>query len=152
MKKNINLLLFAIICIAATSCKKNHFDNQDIYKYVAPPAKPISDATPLCGSISGTMLAGKTYTVASDIQINAGDSLVIQPGVRVNFLNKSGIIVRGNFFSLGTKDEPIYLTVAGLTKTDNPSINYKAGNDSAFNGKWKGVLGDATCKYMIFNV
>lgn len=96
------------------------------------------------------MLSGKTYTVSADIQINAGDSLVIEPGVRINFQNSAGIIVRGNFFSLGTKDNPVYLTVSGQTRTDNPKTGYKASADSAFLGKWKGVLGDVTCKYMVF--
>ena len=145
-------LIIALLAFAAvvSSCRKNHFDYQDIYAYVAPPAKPISDSAPLCGSVNGTMITGKTYTVAADIQVNAGDSLVIQPGVRINFTNSAGIIVKGNFFSLGTKDQPIYLTVAGQTKADAPKANYKASNDSAFLGKWKGVLGDVTCKYMIF--
>ncbi|MFN8244240.1 MAG: hypothetical protein U0X40_09345 [Ferruginibacter sp.] len=150
MKNFINLLLLLTAVFTVSSCKKNHFDNQDIYQYVPPPAKPISDATPLCGSVSGTMLSGKTYTVSADIQINAGDSLVIEPGVRINFQNSAGIIVRGNFFSLGTKDNPVYLTVSGQTRTDNPKTGYKASADSAFLGKWKGVLGDVTCKYMVF--
>ncbi|KAI9437827.1 hypothetical protein F5148DRAFT_1294118 [Russula earlei] len=96
------------------------------------------------------MLAGKTYTVSCDIYVNAGDSLVIQPGVHVIFQNQSGLIVKGNLFSLGTSDNPIYLTVAGQTKTDAPKIGFKASKDSAFAGIWKGVIGDVTCQYMIF--
>jgi hypothetical protein len=150
MKNILTILLLFTAYLLLNGCKKLSSYNNDIYKYVPPPAKPISDATPLCGSISGTMLAGKTYTVASDIYINPGDSLIIQPGVRVNFTNSAGIIVQGNFFSLGTKDNPIYLSVTGQTKTDNPAVGFKASKDSAFLGKWKGVLGDVTCKYMIF--
>jgi hypothetical protein len=148
--KLVTILSLAALVITLGGCKKLSDDNADIYKYVAPPAKPISDAAPLCGSISGTMLAGKTYTVSCDIFVNPGDSLIIQPGVHVNFTNSAGIFVQGNFFSLGTKENPIYLSVSGLTKTDDPKINFKAGSDSAFSGKWKGVLGDVTCQYMIF--
>ncbi|MFL9484459.1 hypothetical protein ACI6Q2_16880 [Chitinophagaceae bacterium LWZ2-11] len=150
--KNIFSILFAAVVLASslTGCKKWGDDKQDIYTYKPPVPKPISDSSPLCGSISGTMLSGKTYTVNCDIFVNAGDSLVIQPGVKVIFNNQAGLIVKGNLFSLGTADNPIWLTVAGKTKTDNPTINYKASKDSAFAGVWKGVFGDVTCKYMIF--
>lgn len=150
--KNIltSILLLVVLATTMGGCKKLSDDNSDIYKYVPPPAQPISDATPLCGSVSGTMLAGKTYTVGCDVYVNPGDSLIIQPGVRVNFTNNAGIYVQGNFFSLGTKDQPIYFSVAGLTKTDDPKINFNAVSDSAFAGRWKGILGDVTCKYMIF--
>jgi hypothetical protein len=150
MKKLINVGLLLLTVIAMNGCKKLSSYDSDIYVKIPEPAKPISDATPLCGAVSGTMLTGKTYTVATDITINAGDSLIIQPGVRVNFTNSAGIIVKGSFFSLGTQANPIYLSVAGQIKTDDPKMNYKASNDSAFLGKWKGVLGDVTCKYMIF--
>jgi len=151
MKKIFKPFLFLVIATAIfTSCKKAATDKRDLYVYVPTPASPISDAAPLCGNVTGTMLAGKTYTVNCDIYIQVGDTLTIQPGVRVNFNNGAGIIVKGSFFSLGTKTDPIYLTVAGQTKADQPKVGYKAGNDSAFNGKWKGVLGDATSPYMVF--
>jgi hypothetical protein len=139
-----------MLSLLISGCKKWSEDKQDLYVYTPPPPKPISDATPLCGSISGTMLAGKTYTVSCDIYVNKGDSLVIEPGVKVIFQNKAGIIVQGNFFSLGTQDAPIYLTVANQTKTDAPTQGFSASKDSAFNGIWKGVIGDTSCKYLIF--
>jgi hypothetical protein len=145
----ISTMLATVIFVSA-SCKKLSTDNRNIYTYTPPPALPISDAAPLCGSIKGTMLSGKTYTVSCDVYINPGDSLFIEPGVRVNFTNGAGMIVQGNLFSLGTQANPVYLSVAGLTKTDNPVANFSAGSDSAFKGKWKGVLGDVTCQYMIF--
>jgi hypothetical protein len=150
MKKFItSIFILSSLVVVLNGCKKNHIDNYDLYQYIPPPAKPISDAAPLCGSISGTMLAGKTYTVSCDVYVNPGDSLIIEPGVRVNFQNQAGLIVQGNLFSLGTADKPIYLTVDGLTKTDDPKIGYTASKDSAFAGKWKGVIGDKTCKYLI---
>ncbi len=150
MKKAYILIsVLAAFALLLNGCKKNHVDQYDLYQYTPPPPKPISDATPLCGSISGTMLSGKTYTVSCDIYVNPGDSLVIEPGVKVIFQNQAGLIVQGNLFSLGTQDAPIYLTVAGQTKTDVPSVNYTASKDSAFKGFWKGVIGDKTCKYLI---
>ena len=102
----------AILTILVGSCKKAQTDKRDLYTYIPAPAKPISDAAPLCGNVTGTMLAGKTYTVNCDIYVQPNDTLTIQPGVKVNFNNGAGIIVKGSFFSLGTKDEPIFLTVA----------------------------------------
>ncbi|MBX9735189.1 MAG: hypothetical protein K2X37_14125 [Chitinophagaceae bacterium] len=150
MKNYSKLWLFVAVVATLSSCSKLSDDNNDIYKYIPPPAVPISDAAPLCGSIKGRMLTGKTYTVGCDVFVNEGDSLIIEPGVRVNFTNSAGLIVKGNFFSLGTKENPIWLTVSGQTKTDNPQVGYSASKDSAFAGKWKGVIGDITCKYLIF--
>ena len=151
MKNLLQLFLFSIVILAMfSSCKKLAEEKQELYAYVPPPPKPISDATPLCGSISGTMLAGKTYTVNCDIYVNKGDSLVVEPGVRVNFLNSSGLIVQGNLFCLGTRENPIFLSVPNQIKTDNPQIGFSASKDSAFNGIWKGVVGDTSCKYLVF--
>jgi len=114
MKKIIQTLIISSCLLGLLAgCKKDGegqaaIDNGNLYTYTPPPAKPISDATPLCGSISGTMLSGKTYTVSCDIYVNPGDSLVIEPGVRVNFQNSAGLIVQGNLFSLGTAEKPIY--------------------------------------------
>ena len=98
MNKIINYVIAAVVLVSAVSCSKLTTDKQDIYKYIPKPATPISDAAPLCGTIKGTMLAGKTYTVNCDVYVNVDDTLIIQPGVRVNFANGAGIIVRGTFF------------------------------------------------------
>jgi hypothetical protein len=151
MTKKLSPFIFLLTAITIfSSCKKWSDEKTDLYQYVPPPAKPIDDANPLCGSISGTMLAGKTYTIGCDVQINPGDSLVIEPGVKIIVKNQAGILVKGNLYSLGTKAQPIYFTVDGLTKTDDPTLNYSASKDSAFIGKWKGILADASCKYLIF--
>ena len=138
-----------ICALYISSCTKLSTDNNIISTAFVPPVVPISDTTPLCGSISGTMLAGKTYTINCDIQINAGDSLVIQPGVHLIFNNQAGVIVKGNLFSLGTKANPIWFTVAGQKHTDAPVIGFKTSHDSAFNGIWKGIAADVTCNYLI---
>lgn len=75
----------AILFIAASSCKKLTEEQRDLYTYAPTPASPISDASPLCGNVKGTMLAGKTYTVSCDLYVQASDTLIIQPGARVNF-------------------------------------------------------------------
>lgn len=113
MKNLLKCVFTAFGLIHATSCSKLTTDKQAIYKYIPKAATPISDAATLGGTTKGTMLAGKTYTVNCDVYVNAGDTLLIQPGVRVNFNGGAGIIVIGAFFSLGTKDAPIWLSVAG---------------------------------------
>jgi len=132
------------------SCSKFSADNNVISTAVQPPIVPITDTVPLCGSIAGTMLAGKTYHIDCDITVDTGKSLTIQPGARLIFNNQSGLIVKGNLFSLGTKENPIWMTVEGQTHTDAPIKNYKASHDSAFSGLWKGVAADVTCNYLIF--
>ena len=146
-------LIYAFLLSTAlfvSSCSKFSTDNNIISAAVEPPVVPISDSAPLCGSISGTMLAGKTYNINGDITVQAGDSLVIQPGAKLIFNNQSGLIILGNLFSLGTQSAPIYMTVANQVHTDNPIQNYNYKNDSAFNGIWKGIAAGPTCQYLIF--
>ena len=69
----LHLLIAASIC--STGCKKAAIETADIYKYIPPAGQAINDAAPLCGSIKGTMLAGKTYIIGCDVIINRGDPL-----------------------------------------------------------------------------
>jgi len=154
MKKNIPLLSILSVIILISSCKKVK-DTKDLSKAIVQVASPISDATCLSGAIKGTMLAGKTYTVCGDIFVNAGDTLTIQEGVHLNFgLNTAsgtnapcGLGVQGSFFALGTKDDPIWITYPGVTKTDQLGAN--PNTDPALQGKWTGIIGGANAKYMV---
>jgi hypothetical protein len=145
MKKYIPVfqLLFVISFLA--SCTKT--DHKDLWKAVVVPASPVSDSIPLAGTIKGTMLAGKTYTVASDIIINEGDTLTIQEGVTVKFTGRYGLGVKGSLVSLGTRDQPVSFTYAGATKTD--TYGYDVNKDSAYKGRWIGIIGATTCPMMI---
>ena len=75
--------LIAILIVGMVSCKKTE-ETKDLWKAVITPASPISESAPLSGTLKGTMLAGKTYTVVGDIFVNSGDTLIIEPGVTVN--------------------------------------------------------------------
>lgn len=147
--KNILSLVFAAIMVIFAGCKKWSGEHHDISTYTSPPAHPISDAAPLCGSIKGTMLAGKTYTLGCDVTINAGDTLIVQPGVTVyaDATAKPGIIVQGTFLSLGTRTNPIIFTVKGVQKTDAPGVN--PVTDPAYVGFWKGIIGGPSCALMV---
>ena len=147
MKKVLIPILILLAGFVFNSCKKLAEDNADIYKYILPPGATVSDATPLCGSIKGVMLTGKTYTLGCDVYINKGDTLIIQPGVTIISTNTAGIVVRGSLISLGTKDLPNTFTVAGQIKNTTPGI--PLASDSAHQGFWKGIVGDTSCANMI---
>lgn len=144
------IYLIAILVIGLTSCTKTE-ETKDLWQAVIVPASPISESTPLTGAIKGTMLAGKTYTVSGDIFVNTGDTLIIQPGVTVNFTGTAGVPVglgvKGTVLSLGTKEAPIYLTYPGVTRTDQLGAN--PDTDPALKGKWTGVIGATTCPLIV---
>ncbi|HVZ95781.1 MAG TPA: hypothetical protein VG847_02825 [Chitinophagaceae bacterium] len=140
----IILLLFVI-----SSCKKS----DDQVQTSTPPfqvGQPVSSSSPLSGSIKGTMLSGQTYTIGGDVTVNAGDTLLLQPGVTVKVAGKYGITVKGTFLSLGTQAEPNWITTTA-TKQDRPfsSISDQLANDPAFQGQWYGINCDTTCSLFV---
>jgi hypothetical protein len=149
MKQNFTYLI-AILVLGFASCTKAD-ETKDLWQAVIIPASPISESTPLSGAIKGTMLAGKTYTVSGDIFVNTGDTLIIQPGVTVNFTGTGGVPVglgvKGTLLSLGTKEAPITLTYPGVTRTDQLGSNPDL--DPALKGKWTGVTGATTCPLIV---
>lgn len=153
MKKQIILILnIALAVIIFSSCKKIA-DTKDIFVAPVILASPISDAACLSGAVKGTMLAGKTYAVCGDIYVNAGDTLIIQEGVTLNFgldatTNAAcGLGVKGTLLSLGSKLKPIMITFPGVTKTDQ--LGADPAIDPALKGKWTGIIGATTCPLMV---
>lgn len=67
----------------------------------------IGERDSLSGAIKGTMKEGKTYYLVSDATVNAGDSLVIQPGAKLVDLNNHTLFVRGALLAHGTEDKMI---------------------------------------------
>ncbi len=123
--------------------------------------KPI-DATTTGGAVKGTMLTNTTYRITTDLIVNAGDTLVIQPGVKIymgaadpakNAGNAvTNLIVHGTLLSLGTKESPIYFTVENQAKTDVPAAKVSDLTgviDPAYKGIWGGILGDTDTKLMV---
>ncbi len=114
-------------------------------------AQSISDSAPLCGSYKGYMVSGKTYTVAAgcNITVNAGDTLIMDENVHLYMSPASSIIVKGIFISLGNRDNPNWITVNGLVKTDNPQT--PADADSAFISTriWCGINCDTSCALLV---
>lgn len=128
------------------SCKKSEdvTVSQPLYQV----GKTVDNSAPLSGAIKGTMKTDQTYLVAGDVTVNIGDTLLLQPGVKVLFQGNFSIIVRGSFISLGTKDKPNWITAQNATKTD--SIGKNILSDPAYSGWWGGILGDTTTKMLIF--
>lgn len=91
----------------------------------------------LAGSVKGTMLSGKTYYFKSDITVNDGDTLLMQSGVKLiaigdgtTWQKSPQISVHGTFISLGTKDQPNYITVSDAQRK----------YENAFGGIWGGIV------------
>jgi hypothetical protein len=141
------LLTIATGALLVTSCKKKSSDNATISTPPFQIGQPVSDSQPLCGAINGTMETGKTYTISCDVTVNAGDTLLIQPGVRINMAPAATIVVKGTLLSLGTKDKPNWITVDGVAKTDVP--NQDPSSDPAYAGKWTGINCDTSCQLLV---
>lgn len=81
MKQLKNTGLGIMLMLAAASCKKNDTSSVSVAQIQV--GQPVSSSAPLSGSIKGTMVTGQTYTINSDVTVNAGDTLLIQKGVTV---------------------------------------------------------------------
>lgn len=85
--------------------------------------KTAPDPT-LCDTLSGTLgAAGSPYFVACDLLLPAGDTLVIEPGVVLNFMGPYKFEVRGTLLAQGTEEDSIVFTTDTLA---NP-------------GRWRGL-------------
>lgn len=143
-KKNfIYIIGLASIVFAFASCHKSEL--VDISKPQVNIGQEITSDT-LSGTIKGTLLSNKTYYFKDDIIINSGDTLLLQEGVKLialgdgsSFAKSPQITVNGVFISLGTEDQPNFITV-------EPS---KAVPENAFAGIWGGVQGGVNSGDMI---
>jgi hypothetical protein len=86
------------------SCTKK--ENTAVIKPVIPPSHPIT-AGNISGFVKGTLLAGSTYTVTADINVNKGDTLLAQPGANVIVKGNAQFKIQGVFQSLGTQANPV---------------------------------------------
>jgi hypothetical protein len=144
--KKLQILSLGISLLALAACSK-----KTDHAVVSVPqiliGKPISNASTLtAGTYKGTMLANQTYTVSGDITINAGDTLLIQKGVKINMTNGANFIVNGDLISLGTKDAPVTITDPRRTKTTGSSV---LGVDSAYQGGWGGIYCSPTANLVV---
>ena len=121
-----------VLLVALASCHKAENVYVSPAKVVA--SHPITTDT-LSGSVSGTLVAGKTYYFSSDITINAGDTLLMQAGTKLISMGDGKttatspqITCNGTFISLGTEDNNNYITVPdALRKFSNAGKGYWGG-------------------------
>ncbi|RKY90236.1 MAG: hypothetical protein DRQ13_12885, partial [Ignavibacteriae bacterium] len=67
--------------------------------------------TSVSGPVSGVwILTGSPYNVIGDIEIQNGQSLIIEPGVEVNFQGHYKFFVNGNLQAVGTEADTIFFT------------------------------------------
>jgi len=62
------------------------------------------------GSQSGVWLTGNEYHVIDDVSVPNGDTLIIEPGVTIKFLDYFSFNISGTLFATGTETDSIYFT------------------------------------------
>jgi hypothetical protein len=155
--KKIFLLTTTLAIITAflfSSCKKT-VENHFISPAYVPPVNGITSLTlgkvgSLPTAYSGTMLAGNTYTVVGDIEIEPHDTIVIQSGVTICVKDTSCIIVKGVLISLGTQANPVIFTDCDVTPNNALTEPYSV--DPAWNGGngwWSGIQCDTSCTLLV---
>ena len=144
--KHLKITVLGIMLIAAfASCSKNS-SSTTVSQAQIQVGQAVSNSAPLSGAIKGTMLVGQTYTINADVTVNAGDTLLIQKGVKVQVNNGASFFVNGILVSLGTKDAPVTITDPSRQKTTGSST---ATSDSAYAGGWGGIWCGPTCPLLV---
>jgi len=83
------------------------------------------------GNVSGLWTkANSIYQVSGNITIDAGDTLTIEPGVKVEFMGHFGIEIDGVLLAIGTAGDTIW-----FTKTDTLGLADYTTTD----GSWAGI-------------
>ncbi|MBS1664454.1 MAG: right-handed parallel beta-helix repeat-containing protein [Bacteroidetes bacterium] len=115
MYTKYNWFILALV-VALAACHKAETVN--VSKALVVTSHPITSDS-LKGSISGTLLSGKTYYFSADITINAKDTLLMQAGSRLIAVGSASpqITCNGTFISLGTEDNNNYITVPDAQRT-----------------------------------
>jgi hypothetical protein len=134
-----NKILLALAAAASTLAACHKAEVVTISQPVIQAGQEITTDT-LRGSVKGTLRTGKTYYFKTDITVNAGDTLLFQSGVTLialgdgaSYSTSPQITVNGTLISLGTQDNPNWITVL-------PSQRIR---DNAFKGFWGGIQGGA---------
>ena len=140
------LAALAAAALLTTACNKSSEDVQ-VSQPLFSVGKPVDNSAPLSGAIKGTMKQDLSFDVSADVIVNAGDTLVVQPGVKVNFLGNFNFVIKGTLLSLGSQAKPIYFYPKNYVHTDQPLAD--PTTDPAYQGKWGGILGDVTCPLMV---
>ena len=136
------ILAVAGSLVLLSSCHKA--ENFNISQPVIQVGSIIKSDT-LSGNVKGTLLSGKTYYFASNITVNGGDTLLMQPGTTLIALGNGTtyqtapeIFVHGTFISLGTQASPNYITVSNAATLHQQASAQNYTN--VFQGWWGGIF------------
>jgi hypothetical protein len=144
--KKLKLVSLGIALLALAACSKKK-DTVVVSVPLLQVGKAIPNTGTLpAGSYKGTLLADQTYSIGGDITVNAGDTLLIQKGVKLSMARGANFIVNGDIVFLGTKADPITVTYPGFTKTTGVST---VAADSAYVGGWGGIYCSGTSKLCV---
>ena len=83
------------------------------------PAGPVEDVS---GPQSGIWTSDYIYQVIGDISVNNGDTLIIEPGVTVKFMDYYLFTIYGKLLAAGTETDTIHFT------SGQPSWNWNPGD------------------------
>ena len=135
----LTALAVAMVAFVFASCSSTN-EVKTSAPFIPPPGAITKDT--ISGTLKGVLLADSTYYMPSSVRINAGDTLLIQHGVKVIMLNTSlaqnptgspEFQVFGTLISEGQQGDPVYLTVP-------PSLRqYAALTDATSNSLWGGI-------------
>lgn len=108
--KNLNSLSLKIFFLTAAiilqSCTERELFDQNV---ILPTITGLF--TEIQGSVSGKLIKNNSpYLVTKDLIVEIGDTLVIEPGVKLYFNERSKLIVKGYLKSEGTRNQRIYFT------------------------------------------
>ncbi len=146
MKK---ILLFGLLLTGMAftfSCSKPGSESTNVSTPPLQIGQTISTSTH-SGTVKGTMTSGNTYTITGDLTINRGDTLLIQSNVKVEMGPGTFINVKGTLISLGTKDNPNYIT--SPTGKYICDLTTPQQSDPAYAGLWGGIYCDSSCKALV---
>jgi hypothetical protein len=98
-------ILVALLALAVTvgACSKD----ETVVSPTGTDSQTIGDKDTLSGTVKGTLKAGKTYYMTTDVKVNAGDTLTAEPGSTVIDLGNHTLFIRGAIFINGTKDQMV---------------------------------------------
>ncbi|TVR76564.1 MAG: hypothetical protein EA412_13305 [Chitinophagaceae bacterium] len=132
----LKIFLLAIVVMIA-ACKKD--DPEDPNGGGNGESVEITAETvELSGPMHGTLLSGRTYKLTGDLIVEAGREIVMEEGVRIESTagGEAGneafsFIIYGSFYSLGTEQNPNWIT----TVPDNRTMqNWNQGYIGGFIG------------------
>lgn len=132
------VLPLALLALASVmgACSKD----ETVVNQPSTDTKAIGDKDTLSGTINGVMKAGKTYYLITDIHVNAGDSLVVEPGVNVIDLGNHTIFIAGSLIANGTKDAMINFGPDAARKTPGAWAGIECDSSAMISMKFCRVL------------